>query len=247
VLATQTWYEIVLPPVMTFVVISGGLALLWLFRGRLRQLVRDVGIQRVSAFGVDVEFAERQAAAAYQKQRLPPPSEDDRAAIRDAATYLVPLAAGCRVLWVDEKPANNELERSTFVSWGIDVQSERRTEDGIRELSDPKQRFDLVISDWHRPGDQRDDPAGLDLVRRMGGLELKHLPRVIFYHGVVDDEELRSRRRRANDAGALGATGSPGELLRWALLELARVAIDAPRREQRERRERVAAMVSPRP
>jgi CheY-like chemotaxis protein len=243
-MATETWYEIVLPPIVTLAVIVLALGLLWLARARLRQLVREVGIQRVSGFGFDVEFAEQRTVAAYKKQKLPRPSEDDLAAVRDAVSYLAPLAAGSRVLWVDDEPANNELERSTFVSWEIDVQSERTTEDGIRELSDPEQRFDLVISDWRRAGDEPGDPAGLDLLRRLDGLRATHVPRVIFYHGLVGDEELLARRRLAKDAGALGATGSPGELLRWTLAELARIAIDAPRPEQRERRQRMAALAS---
>jgi hypothetical protein len=71
--------------------------------------------------------------------------------------------------------------------------------------------------------------------------ELKLEQRVIYYHGIVDADELHRRRRDAREAGAIGATGSPGELLRWTLIELARVALDRPRPAQRERRERLAA------
>jgi CheY-like chemotaxis protein len=239
-LAAQTWYEIVLPPVVTLLAITAGFGLLWLGRGRLQQLIGELGVQRVSAFGVDLQFAEQRTVAAYKKQGLGRPSQADRAAVRDAANFLAPLAAGARVLWVDDLPSNNEVERSTLISWQIDVQSERSTEDGIRELSDPDLRFDLVISDWSRNRENDGDPAGLVLMQKMSELELKPAPRVIFYHGRVLPKALADRRRRAREAGALGTTANPGELFRMILLELARIALDAPRPEQQERRGRLS-------
>jgi hypothetical protein len=76
---------------------------------------------------------------------------------------------------------------------------------------------------------------------RDSGLE----QRVIFYHGLVAPEELAKRRRDALQAGAVGATGSPGELFRWTLIELARIAVDHPNPIQRQRRERLSPAVPP--
>lgn len=241
-IAAQTWYEIVLPPVVTLIVIATGFALLWLARGRVGQLAGEAGVQRISMFGVNIEFAEQRAIEAYKNQGLGRPSQSDRAAIRDAATFLAPLAAGSRVLWVDDNPANNEVERSVLVSWEIDVQSERTTDDAIRELEDPDLRFDLVISDWLRDGehDSEDEPAGLDLLSRIDrDSRIESKPRVLFYHGNVPEND--ERRRRAEEASALGATPSPGVLFRRTLLELVRVALDEPRPEQLERRGRLVA------
>ena len=246
----ETWYEIVLPPVMTLVVIIIAVLLLWLARRRLVQLVGELGVQRVSALGVDVQFTEQRTVEAYSKQRLDPPSDQDRAAIRTAAHYLVPLVAQSRVLWVDDRPGGNELERSTMLSWEVDVQAVRSTLDAVGELMDSLQRFDLIISDWRRPGDSEEEPAGPELARIVARLGLEVEPRVIFYHGVVPPAELSSRRRWARDLGAVGATGSPGELFTWTLVELARVALDTPRPEQRERLQRWQApgdVVSSRP
>jgi CheY-like chemotaxis protein len=234
----DTWYEIVLPPLVTLAVVCLAAALLWLVRGKLAEFVGQVGVQRVSAFGVDLQFVEHQTAAAYTKQRLNPPSEDDKAAIRDAARFLAPLAAQARILWVDDHPGGNTLERSTLLSWEVDVQAARTTDEALRELSDAAQHFDLVLSDWRRPSEDDGAPAGLRLLQSIRDAGLKQP--VIFYHGPVAPEELDARRRRALEAGAVGATGSPGELLRWTLIELARIAVDRPSPIQRERRQHLA-------
>lgn len=221
----DTWYEIVLPPFVILAAACLAAVLLWLVRGKLAELVRQLGLQKISAFGVDLQFVEQQTAQAYKNQGLPPPSQEDKAAVRDAVQFLAPLAAQTLVLWVDDTPGNNVVERSTFLSWRVGVQTARTTDEGLLELEDSRQSFDLVISDWSRPNDSVGDdsePAGLVLLKRMRDLELERPPRVIFYHGVVGSKELARRRRLAHEAGAVGTTGSPGELFRWTLIELAR-------------------------
>jgi CheY-like chemotaxis protein len=231
----ETWYEIVLPPVMTLIVVIVAIALLWLVRRQVGEFVSQVGVRRVSALGVEVDFTERRAVEAHTERKIRPPSENDRVAIRAAAERLIPLAAQCRVLWVDNAPGGNQLERSTMVSWEVDVQAVRDTATALRELSDKLQRFDLIISDWHRPGDTREAPAGPELAREVARLGLEFEPRILFYHGPVELPELMERRSVARELGAVGATGIPGELFRWTLVELARAALDRPRPEQRKR------------
>jgi len=240
--AANTWYEIVLPPLVTLGVICLAAVLLWLVRGRLAEFVRQLGVQKVSAFGVDLQFVDYQTSAAYTKQGLGPPSEDDKAAIRDAARFLAPLAAQSRILWADDHPGGNTLERSSLLSWEIDVQAARTTDEALRELEDSSQRFDLVLSDWRRPDEGDNPPAGLELLKRMRDAGLEQ--RVIFYHGAVTPEELAIRRRHASEAGAVGTTDSPGQLLRWTLVELARVAVDRPSPIQRQRRQRLSPAAS---
>lgn len=242
--SAEAWYEIVLPPLMTLAVIVIGALLLWLARRPVAETLRQLGIRRVSALGVDVEFTEERATAAYEKQGLGPPSEADRAALRDAVTHLVPLVAQSHVLWVDDLPSNNLLERSTMLSWEVDVQAVRSTDEALRELEDPGLCFDLIVSDWRRPGDDDDKPAGPELVKALRELGLDPEPSILFYHGFVEPQQLAERRRIARDLRALGATGSPGELFRWCLIELARVALEAPRAEQRERRQRRSPAVA---
>jgi hypothetical protein len=61
----DTWYEIVLPPVVTLVEVAIGVALLWLARSKIAQLVAELGVRRVSAVGLEVEFTEENAEEAY--------------------------------------------------------------------------------------------------------------------------------------------------------------------------------------
>jgi hypothetical protein len=241
-LAAETWYEIVLPPVVTLAVFVAAAALLWLARGRLAELVSDLGIKNVSAFGIDLQFAERQTRVAYEHQQGKPPSREDLDDVRDAAQFLAPLAAQSRILWVDDNPGGNLAERALLLAWEVDVEAARSTDEAIRELEDLDPYFDLVVSDWRRKdeGDSEDEPAGVDLLKRMSG---RFEQRVIFYHGIVPADELAKRRRLASEWGAVGTTASPGELLRWILLELARVAINNPRPEQRARRDWHAAQL----
>ena len=240
VFIADTWYDVLLSPFVTLAAICLGAVLLWLARGRLGELIGQLGIQRISAFGVDLQFAEQQTTAAYDKQGLEPPSEDDKAAVRDAVRFLAPLVAQTHILWIDDKPGNNVLERSTFLSWEVDVQAARTTDDGVRELRDAAQSYELVISDWSRPTDREDvPPAAIELLTRMRELGLPQ--RVVIYHGVVPAAELAKRRQQALEAGAVGTTASPGELIRWTLVELARVALDNPSPIQRRRRQRLSS------
>lgn len=238
----DTWYEIVFPPLVTLAVVALAAVLLWLARGKLAEFVRELGIQKVSALGVDLQFVQHQTQVAYaDKKELPPPSQEDLTTVRDAARFLVPLVAQSRLLWVDDNPGGNSAERAILLAWEVDVQTARTTDEAIDELRDPEQTFDLVLSDWRRPEDSDSSPAGLDLLERMSESDPPLEERVIFYHGVVEASERTLRRRRARDACAVGATDNPAELLRWTLIELARVAIDRPRPVQLERRERGAS------
>ena len=205
-------------------VLAAAVALAYVFRRQLRQLVAELGIARFSALGVNVEFAEDRAVAAYRKQGLGEPSAADLRRIRDAAEHLAPLAAGRRILWVDDDPAGNRLERETFLSWRIEVQTRRSTDDALAELRPRDEPYDLVISDWTREGEPGGTEAGPRLAQAMGEDGFR-VP-IVFYHGHVPSDELERRRAEAARLGALGATGSPGELYRLVLLELARRALE---------------------
>lgn len=244
----DNWYDVVPPPFVTAAALCVLLVLLWLLRGRLAELIRALGLQRISAFGVDLQFTDNQVSEAYRKQQLGEPSEEDKAAVRDAVRWLSPLAGQAHILWVDDNPSNNTVERAMFLSWEIEVQTVRSTDDALRELSErttepapvsgkaaeAKPYFDLVISDWSRKADDTPtEPAGLQLLRRM---RPGHEQPVILYHGVVPAAESASRRDRALEAGAVGTTADPGELFRWTLFELVRMAFDHPNPVQRRRR-----------
>lgn len=201
--------------------------IIWKEQERVARFLDKLGIKGVgvSAQGLKFERFEQQVEAAYVKQELGRPSESDKRRIRNIREHLAPVASGRRLLWVDDAPAGNERERSAFVDMQIDVQSCRSTTEAIRELKDPEQHFDVIISDWHRPSDDKpDQPAGIGLLEalRKGGLETP----LVFYHGKVTQTELAQRRQLARHAGAIGTTGSPGELLAWTVAELVKAAMD---------------------
>ena len=101
--------------------------------------------------------------------------------MRDAVRWLSLLAAQTHILWVDDDPGHNTAERAMFLSWEIEVQTVRSTEEALRELGETttqpapatgeaprtKPYFDLVILDWNRGTPDEEEPAGLDLLQKM--------------------------------------------------------------------------------
>jgi len=186
----------------------------WWRRKHVTAFLDDLRIKSfgVSTEGLQVERFEDKVKRAYVKQNLGPPSEDDKVRIKNIRRKLAPLIAGRRLLWVDDNPVGNTEERAAFVDMRVDVQASRSTAEALRELQDPGNVFDVVISDWRRPHDDKpDEPAGIGLLHELQDHKIQ-VP-VVFYHGKVSQEELANRRKLALSNGAIGTTGSPGELL----------------------------------
>lgn len=104
---------------------------------------------------------------------------DDVAALVEAIPLLgaTPRRAA-RVLWVDDKPANNEIERRTLRAHGIVFDNVVSTAEAIEQLEN--ESYDLVITDLGRAhSSDRSQMAGADFlahpVVRRGG------PPVIVY------------------------------------------------------------------
>jgi CheY-like chemotaxis protein len=120
----------------------------------------------------------------------------------DALVAAVPRLASsprgvARVLWVDDKPANNEVERSLLRADGIVFDNVVSTAEAIAQLQ--LTSYDLVITDLGRWGlSDRSRDAGRELlaspVIANGG------PPVVVYGG-------RGTERRAAELTGLGAFG----------------------------------------
>jgi CheY-like chemotaxis protein len=219
----------VLSPFLNFVVLLLAAILAWFNRERISTFFETLNVRsvEVSKDHVKVELFERQISEAYTNKGLDPPSEDDRREIRRIGEYLAPFVKGRRILWVDDIPKNNRLERSAFVGLQIDVQACRSTEEAMVELEDDPEGYDLVISDWTRsPQKEKDLSEGLRLLRkiRSSGAPIKGIP-VIFYHGEWVESKRTQRRELMYAQGATGETVSPGELLRTTMAELVRKAL----------------------
>jgi CheY-like chemotaxis protein len=214
--------KIVLPPLLNFLIIVAIILFLLAMRERLAQLFDTLGIKSAEIpGGFKLERFETLTVEAYTKQALGPPSKDDRRKIKSIGTYLAHLAEGSRILWVDDYPGGNTPERAALLELRIDVQTRRTTEEAMAELGDPNETYDVVISDWNRP--QEGPEAGLRLLREMRKEQVA-IP-LIFYHGKVDPDRLARRRQLAYEEGAVGATGSPGELFRWTMIELVKKSL----------------------
>jgi CheY-like chemotaxis protein len=119
------------------------------------------------------------------------------------------------VLWVDDKPANNEAERRWLRPHGLVFDCVVSTEEALEQLAN--ESYDLVITDLARPhSSDRSSTAGAAFLEqpivRDGG------PPVIVYAGMwamLKRDELMKR-------GALEVTAERGELLARVLEVLGR-------------------------
>src|SRR5690349_9823568 len=108
------WVQTILTSFLSLITYIALALLAWYFRDNIRQFLDAVGVKsiEVSDSGVKAERFDEPLLKAYGRKKLPPPSVEDRARIRDVRAQLAPFVAGARVLWVDDCPTGNALERS---------------------------------------------------------------------------------------------------------------------------------------
>lgn len=123
------------------------------------------------------------------------------------ATVVQRALQGARILWIDDEPDGNALERATLGTFGVVVRTALSGEEAKRVLRG--ERFDLVISDISRPGESLAGIKDLPLLR----LIAPDLP-VIFY--------IMRMEPRGVPAGAFGITARPDELLHLCMDALER-------------------------
>ena len=110
------------------------------------------------------------------------------------------------ILWVDDRPDNNIIERRSMAAYNIDFVLAQSTGQALAELR--KQQFDAIISDMGRPPDPRAGYTLLEAVRGSGD----QTPYFI-YAGSRDPAHVREARSR----GAQGTTNMGDELLQMLL------------------------------
>lgn len=187
------------------------------FRGPLTSFLMDLGQISFKAGGIEASFARKQVEAAVAVgaavgSRSSPGAEASEADLRSAAEAVlssVPDArtqnrlSGSRILWVDDRPENNEYERQALEALGMSITSSTSTQDALDRTRTTA--FDLVISDMGRPGDER---AGYTLLSALHK-DRNDTPFVIYA-----GSNLPEHRAEAVSRGAVGSTNSPEELLR---------------------------------
>jgi CheY-like chemotaxis protein len=115
------------------------------------------------------------------------------------------------VLWVDDNPDNNVIERQSMAAYNIEFVLARSTREAVFQLQTHEHGFDAIVSDMGRPPDPRAGYTLLDLVRSGGN----HTP-FFIYAGSRDPSHVAETLRR----GAQGTTNRGDELLTMLLQAL---------------------------
>ena len=126
---------------------------------------------------------------------------------RIVASFLV----GAKILWVDDRPANNINEKRTLEDFGIHVDQVRSTSEALNRLLG--RSFDLILSDMDRNG--RSD-AGMELLHNLQSSGCR--TPIVFYVGNLEQS-------RGVPAGAFGITDHPEPLIHLVLDVLERQRI----------------------
>jgi CheY-like chemotaxis protein len=154
------------------------------------------------------------------------PSAAVRAEVRGIGETFGGVVADRRVLWVDDYPENNLIERAALTDLGVQIDTALSTHEGMTALR--KRSYDLVISDWTRGRLQAREELseGMRLLRQMRSSRI--FTPLIFYSGQLPQRVFAKRRALAAAGGASGITADPKELFRWTIGELVRCsAFDA--------------------
>lgn len=148
--------------------------ILWLLRKQISAVLPR--LHHVKVAGLELQLA----AAALSESR------GDRLKSPHAAETLVEHAAslrqrleGFRILWVDDSPANNDVERRFLRSAGATVVNALSTAEAMRELG--RDDFDVMVTNFRRDGSP---VAGIELAA-LAFDEGYRLP-VLGYIGDVD-------------------------------------------------------------
>jgi CheY-like chemotaxis protein len=110
------------------------------------------------------------------------------------------------VLWVDDRPDNNVFERQALEAFGVSFILSESTEDALEKIRNHK--FDAIISDMGRPGDDRAGYTFLQHLRALGN----NTP-FIIYAGSRAPEHITETKR----SGGFGTTNRPDELFEMVL------------------------------
>lgn len=185
----------------------------------------DTRVTGLSAFGLridlkpsDVEAAVRDRLGAQALTTSRQGSISDGKRTVERARRLGPYLLGRTVLWVDDQPTNNRVERRLLREIGVFTESVTTNEDALRAIRDPSERIDAVISDVRRPDGTSGWRALAEEVERLD----RPIP-VILYIMHLD-------RSRGTPAGALGITNRPDELLDLVMDALDRAPQQGPSR-----------------
>jgi CheY-like chemotaxis protein len=191
------------------------------FRDPITVFLKNISQLRVSAFGVEASVASgREQAvaalgAAVEKQASGRGGSADGEDLK-AITAALPTPSAqqrlqhSRVLWVDDRPDNNRLERQALEALGIWVEISTSTEDAL--IRTRAASYQLIISDMTRDPDPQ---AGYTLLGKLR--ERGDQTPFIIYAGSSSPEQTATARAR----GAVDYLSQPAALMGLATRLLA--------------------------
>ena len=195
---------------------------------KLFPIIRDVAHSRgftIKVGGMELSVQEASEKVRVQIEDLQKKLSEIRVQSKSAAApaYLAAEPSATppprRILWVDDKPANNAFEIARLHEEDIDVIQATTNADALKVLTAGRTPVGAVVSDMvRRKAVVYKRRAGLDLIReaRSAGVSVP-----IFVYSTTQDAERY--RDDVLSAGGNGATASPVELF-----EMIREALASP-------------------
>lgn len=140
-------------------------------------------------------------------------------AARNDASQLSAIRrlSGASILWVDDRPTNNNYARKALEALGIKFKISTSTDDAINRVKN--EHFDAIISDMGRPPDQQ---AGYTLLENLRKME-NNTP-FIIYAGSNDPRH----NALAKQKGAYGSTGNAETLFEFVTGALTEAQVPGP-------------------
>jgi len=169
-----------------------------------KAILQPIDIQaKVTAFVAAANVPKQQAGV----ETKPADARDAASAVRETSNVVrrivTPSAlasfSGGRLLWVDDRPPNNEYLINAFRELGIDVTLSTSTDDALAKV-DAGNRYDAIITDMGRPPDLRAGYTLLAALKQRGVATP-----TLVYAGSASEEH----RREAREAGAVDSTNRP--------------------------------------
>jgi CheY-like chemotaxis protein len=195
------------------------LVILWWFGGVIRQFLASVSEGSFKAFGVEGSakrtIVEQAIVRADQSKKeiettveikVPTGSGKSRFAAAYAADILrtdkLSDLKPKRLLWVDDRPTNNTFEMRALEELGFSIDMAVNTEEALSDIA--KKQYDVIISDYSRPGDPEAAKTLLQKMQEYGN----DTPLIVYSSDATGSFESKMK-----DAGAFAATYLASELV----------------------------------
>lgn len=200
----QLFGVFVWPAVILFAMVQFRAPLTELFRNARQFSLKGAGFEASITRQREEAVAALGAAVATQAGSSgteAPPSLQEIASALPSPRAQQRIQDSC-VLWVDDRPGNNNFERQALEALGIRVDISTSTEDALARVR--WHPYDLIISDMGRPPDARAGYTLLDALRARGD----QTPYVIYASSRAPKHIAEARQH-----GAIGCTNSATELV----------------------------------